>query len=65
MSSVTLMIASNLLAPCQQLTNTLALGELARLDRIHIPDREEINSVWRLFCEILNPHLRSDSRQFQ
>ena len=45
MSSVTLMISSNLLAPCQQLTNTLALGELARLARIHIPDREEINSV--------------------
>ena len=35
------MIASNLLAPCQQLTNTLASGELAKLDRIHIPDQSE------------------------
>ena len=27
----------NLLAPCQQLTSTLAFGLLARLDRIHMP----------------------------
>ena len=57
MSSVTLMIASNLLAPCQQLTNTLALGELARLDRIHIPE-EENNVVWQMFCEVWNKRLR-------
>ena len=29
----------DLLAPCQQLTRTLALGLLARLDRIHMPDK--------------------------
>ena len=44
------MISSNLLAPCQQLTNTLALEELAKLDLIHIPE-EENNSVWRFFVK--------------
>ena len=33
------MMMVNLLAPCQQLTRTLALGLLARLDRIHMPDK--------------------------
>ena len=33
---------TNLLAPCQQLTSTLAFGLLAKLDRIHIP--------WQSYC---------------
>ena len=33
----TMVMMMNLLAPCQQLTNTLAFGLLARLDRIHMP----------------------------
>ena len=57
MTRVTLIISSNLLAPCQQLTNTLALEELARLARIHIPE-EENNVVWQMFCEVWNPRLR-------
>ena len=39
MMTTMMMTMVNLLAPCQQLTRTLALGLLARLDRIHMPDK--------------------------
>ena len=32
----------NLLAPCQQLTSTLASGLPARLDRIHMPENPSV-----------------------
>ena len=58
------MIASNLLAPCQQLTNTLASGELAKLDRIHIPGQSK-STLLLAMVESTSVMEISDPRKFQ
>ena len=63
MTRVTLIISSNLLAPCQQLTNTLALGELAKLDRIHIPG----DFLWNIesTCEVIRDNFSESETRMQ
>ena len=63
MTRVTLIISSNLLAPCQQLTNTLALGELAKLDRIHIPG----DFLWNIesTCEVIRDNFSDSETRMQ